>query len=57
MRLSPQGALREPRGCLPGPGVNIMTGLVTVMDDGDTALLLMPADVDTELCLLVNGLY
>ena len=36
------------------PGVNIMTGAVRVMDGDDTATA---PDVDTELCLLLNGLY
>ena len=36
------------------PGVNIMTGAVRVMDGEDTDTA---PDVDTELCLLLNGLY
>ena len=40
------------RGCLQGAGVNIMTGTVRVMDGDDTATA---PDVDTELCLLLNG--
>ena len=42
------------RGCLQGGGVNIMTGAVGLMDDDDTDTA---PDVDTEFCLLLNGLY
>ena len=42
------------RGCLQGAGVNIMTGAVRVMDGEDTDTA---PHVDTEFCLLLNGLY
>ena len=39
------------RGCLQGPGVNIMTGAVRLMDDDDTDTA---PDVDTECCVAAS---